>query len=85
MALRKYWVTLLAKELKRPLLMRLRCQRISLNNGGKNFGVSYSNIITFMISLETRTSGSQEIWQLLRNACIEDNNTAQALIEAADL
>jgi hypothetical protein len=34
---------------------------------------------------ETRTSGSQEIWQLLKNACAEDHCTAQALIEAADL
>jgi hypothetical protein len=34
---------------------------------------------------ETRTSGSHEIWQLLRNACQEDAETASALILAADL
>ena len=39
----------------------------------------------FLIPLETRTSGSQEIWQLIRNACQEDNETAKALILAADL
>lgn len=34
---------------------------------------------------ETRTQGSQHIWQLLRNACEETPETAQALILAAGL
>ena len=34
---------------------------------------------------ETRTSGSQEIWALLQNCVAEDNETALALIEAAEL
>ena len=34
---------------------------------------------------ETRTSGAREIWQLLRNACEADHETAQALVAAADL
>ena len=53
-----------------------------------NSGVSFFlNNLTklFLIPLETRTSGSQEIWQLIRNACQEDNETAKALILAADL
>jgi hypothetical protein len=35
--------------------------------------------------IETRTSGSNEIWTLLRNACDEDHETAQALILAGGL
>jgi len=34
---------------------------------------------------ETRTSGSQQIWQLLQNACEESADTAEALILAAGL
>ena len=34
---------------------------------------------------ETRTQGSQHIWQLLRNACDETPETAEALILAAGL
>ncbi len=34
---------------------------------------------------ETRTQGSQHIWQLLRNACEETPETAEALILAAGL
>ena len=36
----------------------------------------------FLFLLETRTSGSQDIWNLLRNACIEDEATSIAMIEA---
>lgn len=34
---------------------------------------------------ETRTSGSKQVWQLLRNACDADHEDAKALIEAAQL
>jgi hypothetical protein len=36
-------------------------------------------------SLETRTSGAKQVWELLHNACLEDQATAVALIEAAEL
>jgi hypothetical protein len=35
--------------------------------------------------LETRTSGSKQVWELLHTACMEDEGTALALIEAAEL
>jgi hypothetical protein len=57
-------------------------QKSSFRSGGWSSGVSAFIDLTF---LETRTSGSKEIWQLLQNACQEDNETAQALIGAADL
>ena len=63
--------------------MKHRFQNTNWRNGDKSFGVSSSSRVTKQI--ETRTSGSQEIWQLLRNACLEDQETAEALIEAADL
>jgi hypothetical protein len=35
--------------------------------------------------LETRTSGSKQVWELLHIACREDEATALALIDAAEL
>jgi hypothetical protein len=35
--------------------------------------------------IETRTSGSQQIWQLLRNSCDEEADTAEAMILACGL
>jgi len=40
---------------------------------------------TIFDSLETRTSGAKQVWELLKTACIEDHGTAIALIEAAEL
>ena len=37
------------------------------------------------VCLETRTSGSKQVWQLLKNACEADNEDAFALIQAAQL
>jgi len=34
---------------------------------------------------ETRTGGSKQVWQLLKNACEADNDDAVALIAAAQL
>jgi hypothetical protein len=51
-----------------------------LKNGDKNFGVRFSQK-----NLETRTSGSKQVWELLHNACNEDESTALALIEAGEL
>lgn len=34
---------------------------------------------------ETRTSGSKQVWQLLKTACEEDEDTAIALISASGL
>lgn len=34
---------------------------------------------------ETRTSGSKQVWQLLKNACEADQEDAMALITAAQL
>jgi hypothetical protein len=34
---------------------------------------------------ETRTSGSKQVWELLHSCCNEDQGTAKALIEAAEL
>lgn len=34
---------------------------------------------------ETRTSGSKQVWELLKTACLEDEGTAKALIVAAEL
>ncbi len=36
-------------------------------------------------SVETRTSGAKQVWELLHSACLEDQGTALALIEAAEL
>ena len=38
-----------------------------------------------IVCLETRTSGSKQVWQLLKNACEADNEDAFALIQAAQL
>ena len=35
--------------------------------------------------VETRTNGTKWVWQLLENACKEDEETAKAMIEAAEL
>jgi len=50
--------------------------------GGEHF-----TLITFLVCvcLETRTSGSKEVWMLLRNACEADPETAHALTQAAQL
>ena len=47
--------------------------------------LGYLNLIIFNCFIETRTSGSREIWQLIQNACDADHETAKALIEAAGL
>ena len=36
-------------------------------------------------NLETRTTGSRQVWDLLKTACGEAEMTAVALIEAAEL
>ena len=38
-----------------------------------------------LLWIETRTSGAKDVWQLLRNACEADNETAAALVMAAQL
>ena len=38
-----------------------------------------------LLSAETRTSGSKQVWQLLKNACEADHEDAYALILAAQL
>ena len=63
--------------------MKRLYQRKNLNSGDKNSGVSLTDyFILINFQIETRTSGSQDIWNLLRNACIEDHATAVAMIEA---
>lgn len=42
-------------------------------------------VINFIMFLETRTQGHAHIWQLLRNACAETHDTAEALILATGL
>lgn len=39
----------------------------------------------FFICLETRTSNSKQVWELLKSACSEDEQTAHALVTAAEL
>lgn len=59
---------------------------MNLISGEMSFGVGiYNSYIVFYTIIETRTSGSPHIWQLLRNACEEDAATAEALILAAGL
>jgi len=41
--------------------------------------------LVMLTAIETRTQGYPHIWQLLRNACEESHETAEALILAAGL
>ena len=45
----------------------------------------WGKFLPYSLIAETRTSGTQEIWQLLRNACSADADTALALVKAAEL
>lgn len=78
--------------------MKLHLLLTIQRNGERNFGVSQSlsslcfnsKIRTSDLDilnkiLETRTQGSPHIWTLLKNACEETHDTAEALILAAGL
>lgn len=48
-------------------------------------GDRVDNVLQTLFVVETRTSGSKQVWQLLKNACEASNEDAQALIQAAQL
>jgi hypothetical protein len=50
-----------------------------------NLSIFYDLVNVVCLCLETRTSGSKQVWELLHHACTEEEATALALIEACDL